>query len=173
MILSAGFFGTVLYVDARLNRPDNKLPQASTETVLNDIQAAGAASDKPDAAFSDAGPNREEVIRALTWLGKQSLEEYKLTYPPKDNAYYYFNKLLEIDPGNETARTGISNIADRYAILAEQSLARNETGKTATYVNLGLRIDRDNRTLLSLQSILEQEQDSGLADMFKGLFGQG
>jgi len=173
MILSAGFFGTVLYVDARLNRPDNKLPQASTETVLDDVQAAGAASDEADAGFTDSGPNSEEVIRALTWLGKQSLEEYKLTYPPKDNAYYYFNKLLEIDPSNETARAGISNIADRYAILAEQALARNETGKTATYVSLGLRIDPDNRTLLSLQSIIEQEQDSGLVDMFKGLFGQG
>lgn len=172
MILSAGFFGTVLYVEARLERPDNKLPQASTESVLDDMQNGESAVVESNAGFTGTGPNRDEVIRALTWLGKQSLEEYKLTYPPKDNAYYYFNKLLEVDPGNETARMGISKIADRYAILAEQALAHNDTEKTATYVNLGLRIDPDNRTLLSLQSILEQEKDSGLGDIFKDLFGQ-
>lgn len=172
LLLSAGFFGTVLYIEARLNRADNKAVSASTRTVLDEARTPQPDSRDFDTGAGTTGPNRDEVIKALAWLGRQSLEEYKLTYPPKDNAYYYFNKLLEIDPGSREARTGINNIADRYAILAEQALARNETDKTETYVNLGLRIDPDNPTLKSLQTILEQEQNEGIIDAIKGLFGQ-
>ena len=173
LLLSAGFFGTVLYVEARLNRTEDKSIAASTDSVLDQPVSNGPAVNVRQPGPADgAGPDREEVIRALTWLGQQSLEEYKLTYPPKDNAYYYFNKLLELDPDSARAREGIASIADRYAILAEQALARGETAKTQTYIELGLKIEPDNRTLLSLQSLVQQEQQEGLLDNIKSLFGQ-
>lgn len=171
LILSAGFLGAMFFVDARLNQETDRASTASTRSVL--LEEGGQAVVTPaDTETATAGENRQEVIRALNWLGRQSLEEYKLTYPPRDNAYYYFTKLLELEPGSEQARQGISNIADRYAILAEQALARDEIEKTQTYVGLGLKIDPDNKTLLSLQSLVEQEDEQGWMEVLKGLFGQ-
>lgn len=170
LILSAGFLATMFYVDARLNQDTDRTRTASTRSVL--LEEGGQAATAADTENTTAGENRQEVIRALIWLGRQSLEEYKLTYPPKDNAYYYFTKLLELEPGSEQARQGISNIADRYAILAEQALARHETEKTQTYVELGLKIDPDNKTLLSLQSLVRREDEQSLMDILKSLFGQ-
>ncbi|MCS3904435.1 serine/threonine protein kinase [Methylohalomonas lacus] len=174
LFLAAAFFATVLYVNARLNEPPDQTIAATTRSVLEQAPGSNNA-DEPNrtvvAGADDAGPNREEVMRALAWLGRQSLEEFKLTYPPRDNAYYYFNKLLEIDPDNAQAQRGISNIADRYAILAEQTLARGETEKTRTYIELGLKIEPDNRTLQSLQSLLKQESEAGFLDAIRDLFG--
>lgn len=171
LILSAGFLGAMFFVDARLNQETDRASTASTRSVL--LEEGGQAVATPaDTETATAGENRLEVIHALNWLGRQSLEEYKLTYPPRDNAYYYFTKLLELEPGSEQARQGISNIADRYAILAEQALARDEIEKTQTYVGLGLKIDPDNKTLLSLQSLVEQEDEQGWMEVLKGLFGQ-
>ncbi|MBI1732049.1 MAG: serine/threonine protein kinase [Gammaproteobacteria bacterium] len=114
-------------------------------------------------------PPPEQVVQALVWLGRRSLEEYKLTYPPKDNAYYYFNRLLEMDPGNQTAVAGILEIADRYAMLAEQSLARNEMDKSAAYADIGLRINPDNEALRALKN-LGPAADASFIGKVKRLF---
>lgn len=174
LLLSTGFFGTVLYVEARLNKAEDKSIAASTDTVLDQAMSDAPADDvRQPIEEGSTGPDKTEVIRALAWLGQQSLEEYKLTYPPKDNAYYYFNKLLELDPDSARAREGIASIADRYAILAERALAQGNTAKTQTYIELGLKIEPDNNTLLSLKSLVRQEQnDDSLLQSLKGLFSQ-
>ena len=112
----------------------------------------------------------KEVTNALLWLGKQSLEEYRLTHPPKDNAYFYFSRLLEIDPNSKVARNGLLNIADRYAILAERSLANNEYEKTEAYIKLGLKINPENETLLSIQALNKEVRDKSFLSRIKDLF---
>jgi len=182
MLLGLILFSSLKYVEIRLKEPSVHTDRVSTDTVLQsgpvqlpDAQAAVTDPVTPEpeaaavAAVTPAAPPPEEVSQALIWLGKQSLEEYKLTYPPKDNAYYYFNRLLELDPGNRTAVHGILEIADRYAVLAEQSLARNESEKTAAYVDIGLRINPDNQALLSLKNLM-QNQDKGFLATIKSLF---
>ncbi len=114
-------------------------------------------------------PVSEEVMQALAWLGKQSLEEYKLTYPAKDNAYYYFTRLLELDPGNQDAVNGILEIADRYALQAEQALAKNDMEKMKTYIEYGLRINPKNESLIALKN-LAGSQDTSLFGTIKSLF---
>ena len=52
-------------------------------------------------------------LAALLWLGRHSLDAQRLTDPPRDNAYYYFTRLLQVDPGNAEARAGMLAIAAR------------------------------------------------------------
>ena len=108
-------------------------------------------------------------MKALAWLGAQSLEEYKLTYPAKDNAYYYFSRMLKMDPGNQEAIRGILEISDRYAVQAEQALAKNENEKMLTYIEYGLRINPQNESLQALKS-LAGSQDTSLLGAIKSLF---
>lgn len=100
-------------------------------------------------------PTTQEVVNALTWLARHSLEEYRFTYPPKDNAYYYYSRLLEIDPKSETAREGLLLVADRFAYLAEQELAANNYEAAQNYIAKGLKIDPHNQTLIKLQALTE------------------
>lgn len=146
-------------------------PAAEVSTAGTATPAQGApapATTVPEPAMAPTQPP-EQVSQALLWLGRKCLDDFKLTYPPKDNAYYYFNRLLEIDPGNQAAVTGILEISNRYAVLAEQSMARDELDKTAAYVDIGLRINPDNEALLALRNFSHGQSNSFLGKL-KSLF---
>ena len=185
LLLGLVLFSSLKYVEIRLRSPIAvRTDRVTTNTVLDKgpihlraKEAAGPPGENPGSAAqtpapsssSAPSPSSKQVIKALTWLGKQSLDEYKLTYPPNDNAYYYYTRLLELDPNNQTAIRGILSIADHYSTLAEQAMARNEWQKTAAYVDIGLRIDPHNRSLLALQELARKQNPSLLATI-KSLF---
>ncbi|MEM7026891.1 MAG: serine/threonine-protein kinase [Pseudomonadota bacterium] len=175
LILSGAFFFGLQYVEIRIKRePTVAYSPPPVDTVItsplnisNELAAEEGIIE--NTVVAEAEPVSDEILKALEWLGKQSLTEFKLNYPPKDNAYYYFSKLLEIQPGSQAAVQGILNIADRYAILAERSLANNELEKTKTYIELGLKIDPQNQALLSLKELVNS-QNKGILSSLKSLF---
>ncbi|MCZ6526750.1 MAG: serine/threonine-protein kinase [Gammaproteobacteria bacterium] len=179
ILLSMVVFSSLKYVEIRIKDTSIKTDNISTSTVLGHspviLADIAAQSDQNSVTIietstkPDRQPANEEVSKALIFLGKQSLAEYKLTYPPKNNAYYYFSRLLQLNPGNQHAINGIFEISERYSILAEQSLANNEPEKTLAYVDIGLRINPENEALLAIKSFV-QSQDSSLLTTFKSLF---
>jgi len=179
LLLSAIFFFSLQYVEIKLKNSETRIDRVSTNSVLpltaatattsnnladQTLETIQTASATQQTQVSEptvkvvTPPVSEEVLSALAWLGKKSLDEYKLTYPEKDNAYYYFSRLLELQPDNRTAYEGILSIAERYAILAERSLVNNESDKTQTYIEIGLQINPKNEALLSLKSIVSTQE---------------
>ncbi len=130
--------------------------QASVTATLN---AAGATETTP-------GLSKQEVIKALAWLAENSLRENRLTYPPADNAYYYFSRLLALDPENSSAQKGFSDIAERYTELAEQEFSSRNYGKAQAYIALGLQVQPDHKSLLNLQAIIDDHEKSVLDKFF-------
>ncbi|HIF51111.1 MAG TPA: serine/threonine protein kinase [Thiotrichaceae bacterium] len=185
LLISATFFFSLQFVDIKLKSSNVRLDQISTNSVLSAnspmpghapiqvLQTAPSSvitgENTENKTKESNNLNSEEITRALSWLGKQCLDEFKLTYPPKDNAYYYFSRLLEIQPGNKSAYDGILSIAEQYVILAEQSFAFNEIKKTHSYIDIGLQIDPKNESLLSLQSLMI-ENKPGFWQTIKSFF---
>ena len=177
--LSVLIFGTLQYIDFSIKAGTDKIRFASTNTVLPapapavvplPSPLAGTETNRVPAPSSTTQTVSDEVRQALLWLGKQGLDEYKLTYPPRDNAYYYFSRLLEIDPGNTDARTGILAIAEHYAILAETSLVNGEIDKTRSYIEIGLKINPENTALLSLKTLVASTQHRSFLDTVRSFF---
>ena len=104
-------------------------------------------------AVMPAGTAPEQVAQALLWLGRHSLDDLRLTEPPHDNAYYYFSRMLQLDPANRDARAGMLAVAARFAMLAEQAIADDRFEQARSYVALGLQIDPANRTLQEMREI--------------------
>ena len=178
VLLGMVLFSTLEYVDIQIKSPTANTLNASTDTVLSTTTEQIPVVEQvltpevnamPVEAPVEKGPELDEVLNALIWLGNESLEEFKLTYPPKDNAYYYFNRLLELDPGNQTGITGIYNIAEQYAVLAEQAMVNNDIEKTASYVDIGLRINPRNESLLNMKQFV-QNNNSGFMNTIKSFF---
>ena len=96
-----------------------------------------------------------------------------MTYPPADNAYYYFSRLVALDPANEAAREGFADIAERYTELAEQEFANRNFGKAQAYIALGLQVRPDHASLLNLQAIIEDRERSVFDRFFQFLKGTG
>ena len=104
-------------------------------------------------AVMPAGTAPEQVAQALLWLGRHSLDDLRLTEPPHDNAYYYFSRMLQLDPANRDARAGMLAVAARFAMLAEQAIADDRFEQARSYVALGLQIDPANHTLTEMREI--------------------
>ena len=135
---------------------------------------AGALETAPpvEAAAGPAGPPQAEIMAALLWLGQHSLDENRLTAPPKDNAHYYFSRLLQLDPDNEDAKRGMQRIAKGYAMLAEREVALDHYDRARSYIGIGLQIDPGNEALLVLRD-LATPAPHGFLDTLRRLFKRG
>ena len=115
----------------------------------------------------------EDVVQALHWLGKKSLEEYRLTHPPEDNAYYYYSRLLEADATDKVAAAGLLNIADRYAYLAERSVLDNDYSKAQAYINIGQKFNPNHEDLIKLNKLNLDVREKTFMEKLKSLFTSG
>ncbi len=126
--------------------------------------------DELPAQSAAAATDDEKIARALLWLGRHSLDDFRLTAPLRDNAYYYFTRLLQIDPEDSQARDGILEIAGRYAMLAEREIAQDHFEAARGYIGIGLQIDPHNESLRLLQELAVPSQGGffdALASFFK------
>ena len=92
-----------------------------------------------------------EAEQLLT-LAELAFQEDRLSTPEQDNAYYYYQQVLTIQPSNEAARLGIADICDRYADLAELSLNEGDYRSAKNYVREGLKIDSGHERLRVLRN---------------------
>jgi serine/threonine protein kinase len=84
-------------------------------------------------------------------LARQALNELRLTTPEGNNAWYYYNRVLEEDPKNTEALIGTKQIADRYADLATRAFDQLNYSKARGYIKRGLMVDSSNERLLELK----------------------
>lgn len=85
-------------------------------------------------------------------LARQALDDYRLTTPVRNNAWYYYRRVLDEDPDNSEALTGVRRIADTYADLARQELDQFHYRKARNHVERGLTVDPGNERLLKLKN---------------------
>ena len=163
--------GPAVPADAVPSRSPAMAPQATDQGPARPADpTAGAAN---TASPSEAGPSRDNVIGALEWLAHHSLNEDRLTSPPSDNAHYYYQRLLALDPGNEKALKGFSEIAERYVVLAEKEFAQRNYDNAQNFIRMGLQIEPDNEGLLALQQFIQNREDTFLESVVKFFKGRG
>jgi len=97
------------------------------------------------------GLQKKENIGRILAQAVTALKEYRLTKPKNNNAYDYYQQVLELQPRHEKALDGITSIADAYADLAERKLDKFEYKAAKEYVHLGLTIQPENTRLQALQ----------------------
>lgn len=127
---------------------------ASTD--IDTENGALAASDEPPAG-------EEETIESLMLKADEALKKYRLTSPKTGSAYYFYNKILKLDPGNKEASLGIKKLAGKYGILADKALKKGDEKKARTYIERGLRIRPRDTTLLARQEHLNELEAARLA----------
>ena len=95
-----------------------------------------------------------------------AMDSDRLTIPAEDNAYFYYQKIIAIDPENTEALNGIADIASRYADMAEWQLEKRAFIKARHYVRKGLGIQPKNHRLIAVEknvtSVLDAEVEQYL-----------
>lgn len=91
------------------------------------------------------GTQKENTIQALLNLAKIQMEAKKLTSPRSDNALDTYQMVLQLDPGNKAASSGIESIRVRYLIWAEQQAVAGNSGQAKYYLELAQEMAAENR----------------------------
>ncbi|MCP5151673.1 MAG: serine/threonine protein kinase [Ectothiorhodospiraceae bacterium] len=157
---------------AFLKRPTEPVDNLAVQGTLQSQAASGAVAAAPPATAPGA-VDRESVLQAIEWLARNSLREDRLTQPAADNAYYYYSRLLALDPGNATARDGLHEIAERFVVLAEEAFSRRDYAKAQAYIALGHQVDPENRGLNELQSFIDNRKKTFMETVVDLIRGDG
>ncbi len=168
-ILCAVVYGVLILIERRLTEEavPRVVPAAATIAIIS--EDPWIASQAGSESVGLPGARGGKVAGALLWLGTHSLNEYRLTAPPKDNAYYYFSRLLQMEPGSEDARQGLLGISERYVILAEREVAEGNHDQARSYITIGLQVNPKNERLLVLRDLADPG-DRGLLATFFSIF---
>jgi len=95
-------------------------------------------------------------IEQLLVQAEQRFGNDQLTRPEGNNALYFYNQVLTLDPDNRQALRGRSRIVDRYVALASQELNRADYAGARRMVRRGLGITPDHPRLLALAERLDR-----------------
>jgi len=128
----------------------------TSETVIP--ESAPAIVEKPSPEPSDsvketpvATNNNDQQIEQLLLQAAAALEEFRLTTPIDNNAYHYYQQILELHPQHEEAIKSNNRIADAYADLAERKLDQYDYEAAKRHIHRGLTIQPTNPRLQALQ----------------------
>lgn len=80
-------------------------------------------------------------IIGLSRNAETALRENRLMSPAGDNAYALYQQILAIDPNNDTARSGMRNIASRYVAMADRAIDGSDPDKARTFVDRARKAD--------------------------------
>lgn len=134
--------------DAYADLAERKLDQYDYEAARRHLHRGLAI--QPDNRRLQALQKKSNIGKLLS-QADTALKERRLTRPKNNNAYYYYQKILELYPGHRQALEGITGIADAYGDLAESKLDKFNYVAAKEYLNRGLEIQPDNARLQELQ----------------------
>lgn len=149
------------------------VPQAAVGLPNQTEQVLAASAERP------AKPPAEQPVRRVvmpdTGRAKkiddflaQAAEAWKakrLTDPEKDCAFWFYSKILAIDPKNADAWQGLERIGKYYGDQTEQALSEHRFQEAERYVQRGLQVFPDNRRLVALQGEMDSHVEQYIAEL--------
>ena len=145
--------GGLLLVGAfYLSEPDRGEVQASLTSLdqvdTSDNRQKGLENTAASAAFS---PEQRKKIQRLVKTGKLHLLVGRLISPEGSNAFHAFKLVLDLDPTNKSALSGMREIQGKVVTQSELLVARGDLEQAKNHLNQALRLFPGNQALQSLQ----------------------
>ncbi|MET1079445.1 MAG: protein kinase [Pseudomonas sp.] len=118
---------------------------------------------------AEQGLQRVFEARLTRLLGRaeQAIVDGHLTTPAYDNAVFFFNQALQLDPANEAASAGLQRVVEMHVQLAEDAHARHAYAEGLEYIQQGLELAPDNPALQGLLQTNEQGQRASNVPPFR------
>ncbi len=105
-------------------------------------------------------PIRDPRIQQLLEEAYFAFMESRLTTPIEDNAYYRYLQVLAIDPTNQDANTGISNIVEEYLDWALESLSSRTFRAATNYLNKARSVDETHPNISAVETRITEYRNA-------------
>ena len=129
----------------------------------------GEQSAKPppatQAAAVDPDAGRAKKIEGLLVQATRAWKEKRLTDPERDCAFWFYSRILALDPKNVSAWQGIDRISKYYADQAEKALNELRFQEAERHLRRGLQVFPENRRLVVLQEGMEAGKRQHIAEL--------
>ena len=112
----------------------------------------------PEPRSPSADELRQREIAELIRAAESDLAALRLTRPAGDNAFERYQRVLELEPHNPTAREGLAAITERYQGMAEDALARGALDRAQRHLDSARTVDPDAAWLHPLQREIDQRR---------------
>ena len=116
----------------------------------------------------------QEDINYNLSAAREALRAFRLTTPEQNNALFYYQEVLRLEPNNSEAKHGKIKIANAYADLVETNLNTFEYDKAKSYLYKGLALHPTSPRLLALekQTNVFKDAPTRVFNKFKSFFNQ-
>ena len=101
---------------------------------------------------------RQREIAELIHAAEIDLAELRLTRPAGNNAFERFQRVLELEPHNPTAREGLIAITERYHGLVEDALVRGSLDNAQRHLDSAGAVDPGADWLTPLQREIDRRR---------------
>ena len=130
-------------------------PSRTDETKTDEIAKIDEA---PPEEVQVLDERTKEQINILLQVAAAHQSVGRLASPPGSNAVESYQRILEINPSNTQAKTGLKAIADEYASRAKQSLKNGDPPSTTLdLVEAGLSAQPNHPELRRMRQQLKQQ----------------
>lgn len=136
-------------IDLESDKPGSNI--GNEESLAKPVDTPHPAPDSLAVEPHVPSSDNSQRIKELLSQANSALEAYRLTVPVNNNAYDYYQQVLELHPEHEEAIKGIDRVVNAYADLAEGEIADFNYDEAKKYVRRGLRIQPDNPRLQKLE----------------------
>lgn len=138
----------------------------SGDSSTDDMQVSIETEDAPGPAFTllsvdhnADGISREDlaVVEALVQQAETAFMQGNYVGIDENDAYYFYQQALELDPKNRQAEQGLASIADIYYRSAYDAFTYGNQDVANQYLMIGLKVAPNHRPLQELQNRMQQQ----------------
>lgn len=148
----------VRHLREQAQRAPETEPPAAAPPVAQEAPTAltpSAPEAAPESRLTAAEPApAPDPVGVLLTRAAEQFDALKLTSPPGDNALASYQQVLELDPGNASARQGLRAIVGRYVELAETRIAREQFVQADDYLQRAAAVAPDDDRVSAMRESL-------------------
>ena len=136
----------------------DRVEQGGRDEVV--ITEAVSTSNKRSPAYQ-----KRQTVERLLQQAENALAIGNLSVPAGTNAFFYYQEIERIDPGNHRVQDGFRRISDRYAELAEREIGKRQYAEAMRLVAKGMTVYPESDRLKAIQNRLDTERAIIIRDL--------
>ncbi len=140
-----------------------RVSSTDTNAGQSDSKSAPVAQPRPQPTRRTVSALEKVRIVGLLRGAEVALTENRLQSPRGDNAYEKYTAVLELDPENRAAKSGLEDVASRYLSLAERSLASSRLDQAKRYLSSAADISPGHPRLAEARDALSRASRAAAA----------
>ncbi len=127
---------------------------AVLEAERRQAEAIEKAQSEPEAVQEEVPAKKRQNVQEIESLlasAREDFEAFRLTWPPGGNALERYRQVLELDPENAAAKSGVTEVGEKYLQLKDQAIAQANFDKAKAYLEKAAQVLPESEALKKAQ----------------------